>query len=86
MEDYAIDILTEGAKDYALKTQLQRKLVPAVRRALAEAEEQKAHKKAEAEHIEAHKALEAMVAKRTAELKAETAARKKLEQVLRETE
>jgi DNA-binding response OmpR family regulator len=45
VEDYAIDILTAGAKDYVLKTQLQQKLVPAVRKTLAEAEEQKAHKK-----------------------------------------
>jgi CheY-like chemotaxis protein len=42
VEDIAIEILTQGAKDYVLKTQLQQKLAPAVRRALAEAEEQKA--------------------------------------------
>lgn len=47
-EDRAIDILTSGAKDYVMKNRLQR-LVPAVRRALAEAEEHKARKKAEAE-------------------------------------
>lgn len=45
VEDYATKILTLGAKDYVLKTQLQQKLAPAVRRALAEAEEQKAHKR-----------------------------------------
>lgn len=43
VEGYAIEILAQGARDYVLKTQLQQKLVPAVRRALAEAEEQKAH-------------------------------------------
>lgn len=47
-EDRAIDILTSGAKDYVMKSRLQR-LVPAVRRALAEAEEHKARKRAEAE-------------------------------------
>src|SRR5271157_3407306 len=40
-EDRAIEILTQGAKDYVLKSRLQQRLVPAVRRALAEAEEQK---------------------------------------------
>ena len=43
VEDYAIEILTQDAKDYVPKTQLQQKLAPAVRRALAEAEELKAH-------------------------------------------
>ena len=46
-EDRAIDILTQGAKDYVLKNRLQQRLVPAVRRALAEAEEHKERKKAE---------------------------------------
>ncbi|MBM4313475.1 MAG: response regulator [Deltaproteobacteria bacterium] len=44
-EDYAIETLTQGAKDYVLKSQLQQKLVPAVRRALGEEEEQKAHER-----------------------------------------
>jgi len=43
-EDRAIEILTQGAKDYVLKTRLQQRLVPAVRRALAEAEEHRARK------------------------------------------
>ncbi|MEN6624069.1 MAG: PAS domain-containing protein, partial [Smithella sp.] len=47
-EERAIDILTSGAKDYVMKNRLQR-LVPAVRRAIAEAEEHKAREKAEAE-------------------------------------
>jgi len=46
-EDRAIEILTQGAKDYVLKSRLQQRLVPAVRRALAEAEEHKERKKAE---------------------------------------
>ena len=40
-EDRAIEILTSGAKDYVLKTRLQQRLVPAVQRALAEANEHK---------------------------------------------
>jgi len=47
-EDRAIDSLTGGAKDYVMKSRLHR-LAPAVRRALAEAEEQKARKTAEEE-------------------------------------
>ena len=35
-EDRAIDILTQGAKDYVLKNRLNQRLIPAVRRALAE--------------------------------------------------
>jgi signal transduction histidine kinase len=45
-EDRAIEILTHGAKDYVMKGHLHR-LVPAVRRALAEAEEHKVRKQAE---------------------------------------
>ncbi|MEN6620247.1 MAG: GAF domain-containing protein [Smithella sp.] len=48
-EDRAIDILTQGAKDYVLKNRLQQRLVPAVRRALAEAKERRARQQAEAE-------------------------------------
>ena len=47
-EDRAIEILTSGAKDYVMKGRLNR-LVPAILRALAEAEEHKARKKAEEE-------------------------------------
>ncbi|MHB8773404.1 MAG: PAS domain S-box protein [Syntrophales bacterium] len=47
-EDRAIEILTGGAKDYVMKSRLNR-LVPAVRRALAEAEEHRARKMAEQE-------------------------------------
>ena len=40
-EDRAIDILTQGAKDYVLKNRLRQRLVPAVRRALAERDAEK---------------------------------------------
>jgi DNA-binding NtrC family response regulator len=81
-EDHAIEIFTQGAKDYVLKTRLQQRLVPAVRRALAEAEEQRARKQAEDELREAHRTLEKRVKTRTAELEAEIAARKKVEEAL----
>ncbi len=79
-EDRAIEILTQGAKDYVLKTRLQQRLIPAVRRALAEAEEHRARQQAEAELREAHRTLEERVKIRTAELEAEVATRKKLEE------
>jgi signal transduction histidine kinase len=47
-EERAIDILTHGANDYVMKSALQR-LAPAVHRALGEAAEIAARKKAEAE-------------------------------------
>lgn len=83
-EDRAIEILTQGAKDYVLKNRLQQRLVPAVRRALAEAEEQKARRKAEAELREAHRILEKRVKIRTAELETEMVARKRMEAALEE--
>ena len=85
-EDRAIDILTQGAKDYVLKTRLQQRLVPAVRRALAEAEEHQARKQAETQLREAHRNLEEKVKIRTAELETEMAARKKTDEALRESE
>ncbi len=85
-EDRAIEILTQGAKDYVLKSRLEQRLVPAVRRALAEAEERGARRKAEEELREAHRTLEERVETRTAELQAEIAARKKMEEALRESE
>lgn len=45
-EDRAIEIFTKGAKDYVLKNRLQQRLAPAVRRAVAEAQEHKARQKA----------------------------------------
>jgi PAS domain S-box-containing protein len=81
-EDRAIEILTQGAKDYVLKGRLQQRLAPAVRRALAEAEEQKARKKAEKDLREAHKNLENQVAERTAELQKQIEHRRRMEGVL----
>jgi PAS domain S-box-containing protein len=83
-EDRAIDILTQGAKDYVLKTRLRQRLVPAVRRVLAEAEEHRARKQAEEELREAHKTLKEKDKIRTAERQAEIEARKKMEEALRE--
>ena len=85
-EDRVIDIVTQGAKDYALKNRLGQRFVPAVRRALAEAEQQRARKQAEAKIREAHRTLEERVKIRTAELEAEMAARQKTEEALRENE
>jgi signal transduction histidine kinase len=84
-EDRAIEILTQGAKDYVLKNRLQQRLVPAVRRALAEAEGRKARRKMEAELREAHRTLEERVKLRTAELQAEIDARKKMGEELTES-
>jgi DNA-binding NtrC family response regulator len=85
-EDRAIEILTQGAKDYVPKNRLQQRLVPAVRRALAEAEEQKTRKQAEAELHEAHRTIDERVKIRTAELEAEMTPRKKAEGALRRSE
>ena len=85
-EDRAIEILTQGAKDYVLKNRLRQRLVPAVRRALAEEEEQKARRQAEAELREAHRTLEERVRIRTAELEAEIRTRGKMGEALRKSE
>ena len=85
-EDRAIEILTQGAKDYVLKNRLQQRLVPAVRRALAEAEEHRGRRQAEQELRKAHRNLEERVEIRTAELQAEIEARKQMEEALRESE
>ncbi|MDQ5987061.1 MAG: hypothetical protein CSYNP_02797 [Syntrophus sp. SKADARSKE-3] len=85
-EDRAIEILTQGAKDYVLKNRLRQRLVPAVRRALAEADEHRARKQAEEALREAHRTLEERVKIRTEELEAEIAARKKTEEELRKSE
>jgi PAS domain S-box-containing protein len=69
-EDRAIDILTQGAKDYVLKNRLNQRLAPAVRRALAEAEEHRARKQAEGDLRKTYGALESLVGKRTTELQA----------------
>lgn len=80
-EDRAIEILTQGAKDYVLKNRLQR-LAPAVRRALAEAQEQKARKQAEEELRLAHRDLERQVAERTAQLQREMEHSRRIEAAL----
>jgi DNA-binding NtrC family response regulator len=82
-EDHAIEIFTQGAKDYVLKSRLQQRLVPAVRRALAEAEEQRARRQAEAELRKAHRTLEERVRTRTLELETEISARRKIEEALK---
>ena len=81
-EDRAIEILTQGAKDYVLKTRLQQRLVPAVRRALAEAAEQKALKEAEIELREMHASLERQVADRTAALQKQIEHSRSVEETL----
>lgn len=68
-EDRAIEMLTQGAKDYVSKDRLRRRLVPVVRRSLAEAEERRARQRAEAELREAHRTLEKQLRERTAELR-----------------
>jgi len=84
-EDRAIEILTQGAKDYVLKSRLNR-LVPAVQRALAESEAHKARRKAEEDLREAHRALESQIEERTAKLRDEIAVRKQTEESLRQSE
>jgi DNA-binding response OmpR family regulator len=83
-EDHAIEVFTQGAKDYVLKNRLHKRLVPAVKRALAEAEVQQARRQAEEELREAHRTLEMRVRLRTAELEAEIVRRKKMELTLEE--
>lgn len=80
-EDRAIEILTQGAKDYVLKNRLQR-LAPAVQRALAEATDQRARKEAEDGLREAHTILERQVEERTAELHMEIEKRQQIEAAL----
>ena len=85
-EDRAIEILTHGAKDYVLKNRIQQRLVPAIRRALAEVAEHRARKQAEEELREAHAELEQKVRERTAALETEIKERKRAEANLRESE
>ncbi len=80
-EDRAIQVLTSGAKDYVLKNRLHQRLVPAVQRALAEAADHQARKRAKEEIRKAHDSLEKKVEERTAELQAEIERRKQYEEM-----
>ncbi len=52
-EEFAVDALKKGAKDYVLKSNLS-KIVPAIQRALEEVKEQQKRKKAEQALIKSH--------------------------------
>ena len=58
-EEVAIETLKSGATDYVLKTRLSR-LIPAVNRALREAEERAQHRRAEEQLRESHEQLRAL--------------------------
>ncbi len=58
-EEVAIETLKSGATDYVLKTRLAR-LIPAVTRALREAQARSAHRRAEEELRESHEQLRAL--------------------------
>ena len=58
-EEVAIETLKSGATDYVLKTRLSR-LMPAVARALREAEDRAQHRRAEEQLRESHKQLRAL--------------------------
>jgi signal transduction histidine kinase len=58
-EEVAIETLKSGATDYVLKTRLSR-LMPAVNRALREAEERTQHRQAEEQLRESHEQLRAL--------------------------
>jgi len=81
-EELAIAMFIHGANDYVMKGKLQR-LVPAVRRTLAEAAEIKARKRAEEALRKAHDELEITVQRRTAELQQEIAVRRRAEETIR---
>jgi two-component system, NarL family, sensor histidine kinase UhpB len=66
-EERAIDVLKSGATDYVLKNRLSR-LIPAIKRALQEAEERKERRWAEEERDVLLRQLEVRVQERTAEL------------------
>src|SRR5206468_3255463 len=68
-EELAVEALKSGAAEYVLKQRLER-LAPAVRRALEEAENRLARKRAEGALQQAYEELEKRVQERTAELRA----------------
>lgn len=84
-EGRAIEILTSGARDYVMKNRLQR-LVPAIRRALAEAAEIRLRRQVEAQLRQTHKELELEVEQRTVELRREIEERKYIAKALQESE
>ncbi|MCA1991133.1 MAG: PAS domain S-box protein, partial [Coleofasciculus sp. S288] len=91
-EELAIETLKSGATDYVLKQRLAR-LVPAVKRALREAQERIQRQRAEAALRELAAELEKRVEERTAELaaanqalKQEIAERQRVEESLRRSE
>jgi PAS domain S-box-containing protein len=67
-EEIAIEALKRGASEYVLKQKIER-LAPAVRRALQEAENRLARKRAEEALQKAYEELEKRVQERTAELR-----------------
>ena len=81
-EERAIEMLTSGARDYVMKTRLNR-LAPAVLRSLAEAEERKARLLAEQTLRRTHGDLEAKVDERTVELQKEIEERRRAEEKYR---
>jgi len=91
-EERAIETMRQGATDYVLKDRLSR-LGPAVKRALREAEERRARRRAEDALRRANERLEQKVEERTAELREindelrrEVEERKRAEHALRESE
>ena len=67
-EDHAIEIYTQGADDYVLKNHSGQRLVQAVQRVLAEAEQCRLCRKAESEFSNIRRTLEKQLQERTAEL------------------
>jgi len=88
-EELAIEVVKRGATDYVLKDRLSR-LAPAVRRALAEAEEHIKRRKAEEKIRQYQEHLEELVEERTAkleetlkDLEKEVSERKRAENLIR---
>ena len=80
-EQRAIDALHDGATDYVLKDHIDR-LVPAVRRALNEADERAKRRQAEADLMELNRTLEQRIEERTNRLREYQGQLKSLAQAL----